>query len=287
MRLLCLASLAVAAVLPPAATASAAAPPPGARGQVLFVQNATSGTYAGGKLTLFDVSPRTAWFSDRPQRRSGTVPVATLRGALFGGGGPAPNAALDLGARGVVALELRGARYDREARTMTYRAKPIGRLSRPGLRHLSGRVTRRPPPRTFGPAALFVDDATTAGKSCQVSMVNFTGLQLDAIAATTSSTDRWSPQLPVGSTVPDSKLMTWGSTGGASLGCRNEGTWRFHFGAQGTVTIAVTNPWTGTPSTTCVSSDPYYGCRLLSSATSGTTFTANWLIVAEPASSAQ
>jgi hypothetical protein len=37
----------------------------------LFVQNATSVTYADGKLTLAGVNPATVMFSDRPERIAG------------------------------------------------------------------------------------------------------------------------------------------------------------------------------------------------------------------------
>jgi hypothetical protein len=42
----------------------------------LFVQNAASMSYAGGKLTLKGVSPVTVFFSDRPERIAGNMPTS-------------------------------------------------------------------------------------------------------------------------------------------------------------------------------------------------------------------
>ncbi len=42
----------------------------------LFVQNAASMSYAGGKLTLKRVSPVTVFFSDRPERIAGNMPTS-------------------------------------------------------------------------------------------------------------------------------------------------------------------------------------------------------------------
>jgi len=42
----------------------------------LFVQNAASMSYAGGKLRLKGVSPVTVFFSDRPERIAGNMPTS-------------------------------------------------------------------------------------------------------------------------------------------------------------------------------------------------------------------
>jgi hypothetical protein len=43
--------------------------------QLLFVQNATGYSFADGKLTLTGISPTTLWFTDRPDRKVGHVPM--------------------------------------------------------------------------------------------------------------------------------------------------------------------------------------------------------------------
>ena len=66
-----------------AAAAAAAAPLGAALAQAkqadfLFVQNASSMSYANGKLTLKGVSPITVFFSDRPERIAGNMATSAF-----------------------------------------------------------------------------------------------------------------------------------------------------------------------------------------------------------------
>jgi len=66
-----------------AAVAAAAAPLGAALAQAkqadfLFVQNASSMSYANGKLTLKGVSPVTVFFSDRPERIAGNMATSAF-----------------------------------------------------------------------------------------------------------------------------------------------------------------------------------------------------------------
>jgi hypothetical protein len=273
-------TLVLAGLVP--AAASAADPPAagGVRESLLYVQTATSGTYRHGTLTLHGVGANVAWFSDRPFRQSGTASLGDMRKGLFSGGQPAPNAALDLaghGLRGIAALELRRGRYDARTRTMTYRVKRLPSLERPGLRHLSDNVTAGGIPRRFGTASLFVDDAFD-GNTCQVSIVNASGAPIMTTAESKWDSDHWDPAMPNSFGLPNGQPWRWGSTGSAFRGCHNTVTWQLYDTASGTITIDVTNPWSGSMTKDCTSSNPAYTCRMVSDNSAGMILDVTWTI---------
>ncbi|MDW5597180.1 phage tail protein [Conexibacter stalactiti] len=166
----------VAVVMTSATAAAAPAPRPAGlppAEPLLFVVQAEGGALeplGGGSyaLTLRGVPSRAVWFSDRPARDTGAVPLRQLTGAYWRGLGFAadpPNAVVTLsgGRRGAdtVALELTRPRYDARRATVRFRARLLRELT-PGLAHHAARLDRRLP-RRFGAASLFIDDGSVAG----------------------------------------------------------------------------------------------------------------------------
>jgi hypothetical protein len=111
----------------------------------LFVQNAERAELAGGKLTLTGLDPHIVCFTDRPQRRAGTVPTPRFldgwgKGGVFAG--DPPNATLAIFGDGEVeeaVVVLRNPRLSGD--TLTYEVTV-----------LEGAAARA------GPAALFIDN---------------------------------------------------------------------------------------------------------------------------------
>jgi uncharacterized protein YjbI with pentapeptide repeats len=163
----------VAAVAPQAIAVNhrdLATPSPQETG-LLFVQIAPSGTLTPVKaksnryvLTLRNVGRQMVWFSDRPARNQGQLPVGSFPGSWKGLGFAAdpPNAVLTLldgdRAADTMVLELRKPTYDAKRRTIRY---PARRLA-----HASGNLASHEPsndgrvPRRFKDASLFIDDAS-------------------------------------------------------------------------------------------------------------------------------
>jgi len=131
---------------PPAATASSTAKP----AELLFVQQAHRATLAGGVLTLTEVNPATIFFSDRPQRIVGHVPVGRFvadwgRGGAESFAADPPNALLAFFGKSdvrEVVVELRNPRL--RGHDLSYDAK----------------VLQGPASAQGGPATLFLDAST-------------------------------------------------------------------------------------------------------------------------------
>ena len=138
----------------------------------LFSQTAAGGSLRGTDereltLTLSGVRDRVTRFTDRPARKAQTVDVRDFLArwdarfavappnAVLSYRSPAERAPREL------VLELRNPRYDRAARTMTYDARRIPETTDriPGTKH-PRRPVVQPLPRTFGAAALFIDDSS-------------------------------------------------------------------------------------------------------------------------------
>lgn len=150
---------------------------PERRTYYLFVQNATSGSFRPNPampglytLVLEGVGARTIYFSDRPARDAGAVPMeGFLQGLGFSAENP-PNAALVMadqdGDETTVVIELFSPRYEAQARRLTYDARILTRSDRAGLavfmeRHRDGRL-----PQLFGHASVFIDDCPDGGVFC-------------------------------------------------------------------------------------------------------------------------
>ena len=151
----------LAAVLVAAAPAAAAAKP-----SYLFTITSSGGTLvhddSGWWITLTGTSPIVTRFSDRPQRLASTMTPAAFARAWRGYGFAAdpPNAALVIAdgpaEADVFVVELRRPRV--RGTRVTFRAKPI-RTSSSALRRYHARRDR-PRELAFGPASLFIDDAS-------------------------------------------------------------------------------------------------------------------------------
>lgn len=269
-------TVAAAVVVLGLGTATAFAAPNDA---ALFVQTATRGTFDDGRLTLRGVTRHVAWFTDRPARDSGVVSFAAFRRSLFSHGQPAPNAALDLsgsGPSGVVALELRRARYNARRGTVSYAAKRLRRLGGSRMEHLAGRLSKRPIPRRFGSASLFVDGG--GGHSCAANLTNATSNVLLVTSSDKWNTDTWrvpSGYDPGGLTLNPTESRGWETNGGFLRGCSNAVTWNTIYGV--TITVQTTDPWDGPNTLTCTTSDPRYTCKQgPGSVTGGSTILGNW-----------
>jgi hypothetical protein len=132
---------------PEPARAQAVSPPTVSR---LFVVNAEGGTFADGRLTLTGVHPDTIWFDDRPARGAGRQPTVRFVAEweqVNGFAQDPPNALLQTGSgQDSQAVVLRSPIWDEASRTLIF-----------DVTVNSGVSTSFP--ASFGPAALFIDDA--------------------------------------------------------------------------------------------------------------------------------
>ena len=139
----------------------------------LFVQNASSGTFVNDgsnnyTLTLKGVSPQTIYFSDRPVRDAGQVPMQKfLDTGCFKNSNP-PNAAIDvLGAseaNDVVIVELLNPIYNADTATLQYTAH----ILKDGNLSIDSFNTRKDDSiaESFGGVALFIDDCSNFKVYC-------------------------------------------------------------------------------------------------------------------------
>lgn len=242
----------------------------GAKGEYLFVQTAAGGHFApiGGdryRLTLRGVDPHVTYFSDRPSLDTGVIPQRTLFDGAFRPGYAPPNAALDvLGSelgRDVTAMRLSHPHYDPRARTLSYRIRLLRKLDDKPLAHYNGRLASRPP-ADFGPASLFID-GLPAGTSCVLNLRTTINGGLAFESASKWPTDEWKFEPKEGTGIPpnESPLGGGSTIGGAFRGCHFSTVWSP--GPGGTVTISLTDPWSGGNSFPCEPSDrALYTCTL-------------------------
>lgn len=138
-------------------------------GGVLLVQNAERATFAGddagaGRLTLEGIDARIIFFSDRPNRNVGTIPVQDALDVLFAPDseeGP-PNAALswvDDGSEHTAGVVLESGVYDADAATVTYKVRPL----RNDAQDSFGGEIADLSSGSMGPVSLFIDPIRYAG----------------------------------------------------------------------------------------------------------------------------
>ena len=142
---------------------------------LLFVQQAERGTFdpleAEGPnaftLTLQDVTPRTVYFADRPDRISGTIAADAFAGleTLFLPDDP-PNAAVvihepESDTEDVVIVELMNPRYDEASTSFSYDVVVLDEVTE-GLRNFEEDRDASPPSNLESPVSVFIDDATPA-----------------------------------------------------------------------------------------------------------------------------
>ena len=157
--------------------AAGAAPP--AVVEQLFVQTASGGSLVPVKgeddtftLTLRGVSPEVVTFTDRPVRAAADLALDEFLGNWDGGtfADDPPNAALVVSggadARDVFVLELEDPRYDKEARTLRYRATSIPEGPSARLVGFTDAADEAVPTR-FGRASLFIDAVPAASVTVQ------------------------------------------------------------------------------------------------------------------------
>ena len=141
---------------------------PGFGQEFLFVQTAEAGSWqpTPGKegvytLTLTGAAAQTVYFSDRPDRIVGAVPMQQfLDGLGFTPDNP-PNAAVVTGTgddEDVLVIELRNPAYEAEADTLTYEAVVLEGYAEEGLAFVAERQEDGELPDTFGTTSLFIDD---------------------------------------------------------------------------------------------------------------------------------
>jgi hypothetical protein len=229
--------------------------------QYLFSQDAKGGTFkpvpghAGSYvLSLTGVNPAALYFSDRPNRIVGAVSVGRmLKGLFHKKGAPAPNAAVSTvtanGSTVLMGLELRKAKYDWKKHTLVYQARKLSQGKTQD--RVKGR-TDTVLPATLGHTSLFVD---TFYNDCDVNLSNWGDHDIPVMSQTlNNSDDSWDPA-PTASTTPaDQGTMSYGSESGFARGCSNTVV----FGdSQGTVTISVSDPYSGANSWSCVATGAY------------------------------
>ena len=174
-----LVALAVLGAVPASAAAAPALTGVPSDASLLFSLESRAGTLVpdarAGKgrftLTLRGVERRATWFTDRPQRNAGRVDTRKLFTAWreLGFRADPPNAALVVdrakASRDTVAAEIRLRSYAPRRRTARLAVRTLGSLGN-GLRHINRRIDLRPP-RRFGAASLFIDNATYgSGQGC-------------------------------------------------------------------------------------------------------------------------
>lgn len=152
---------------------------------LLFALASESGTFEKSKdrpkgtfqLKLRDLAAATLWFTDRPERDSGTIPTPRFfaQWERLGFDDDPPNAVVSLvgGAdrADTVALELRHPRLSKSGTRLRLTVKLLDDTS-PGLAHLAddldGQLQRR-----FEDATLFIDDASTSYAPCTLGDVYY------------------------------------------------------------------------------------------------------------------
>lgn len=152
--------------------ASPAATEPGFGQEFLFVQVADGGTWApkSGEngvytLALTGASGQTVYFSDRPDRVVGTVPMQQFLDNIGFTPDNPPNAALVTNANDqedVLVIELYNPSYDAEADTLSYDARVLEEYVGEGLQFAVNRQQDVELSESFGHASLFIDDCPDA-----------------------------------------------------------------------------------------------------------------------------
>ena len=119
----------------------------------LFVLNAGSGAQSGDRLFLYNVPAELVYFEDRPGRSAGRLTTADLVADWEANGftDDPPNALLQIGlgeGASTHAFELFDPAYDANSGTLSFRVV------------LDTGEAGGPAPASFGPAVLFIDNAT-------------------------------------------------------------------------------------------------------------------------------
>jgi hypothetical protein len=151
-----------------AVPASAGTEPTDDAERLLAVVTARAGTFRevadGYRLVLTGVVPRATWFSDRPAREVGSFTIEEVAKEFFAGS-DAPNAAFEIvdgrGAGDIIVIEISNPRYQARRSRLVLDARVLTKedVTSAALQHHVQRSTSDVPAR-FGPATLYIDDAT-------------------------------------------------------------------------------------------------------------------------------
>lgn len=139
---------------------------------LLYLQTASSGTLKplpgrtnAFQLVLNEIAPNVVYFSDRPNRLVGVVPMAEFLKTIGFGGELNPNAVISIekGSKDsdLIVVTLAKPVYDKSRRTLTYESV-ILESAEGDLAIFSERMDKRLP-AAFGPVVLFIDDNQCAG----------------------------------------------------------------------------------------------------------------------------
>lgn len=129
------------------------------------------GTYV---LTLHGAAAQTVFFSDRPDRIVGQVPMQQFLDALGFTPANPPNAALVAehgehgGEQEILIIELLNPVYDAATGTLTYDAILLEDYSDDGLAHLAAQQRDGAMSETFGAGSLFIDDCPNGMATCTI-----------------------------------------------------------------------------------------------------------------------
>ena len=143
--------------------------------RLLYAHSAGSGTLrplanrpGSYRVSFSDVAPVVIYFSDRPARLAGHIPVKEFIERIGFGKESNPNAVIEIseGAKGedVLVVELSNPAYDHESNTLAFDATPL-KTPREGLAAWSVRADKTIP-ATFGAATMFIDDSTCSDDRC-------------------------------------------------------------------------------------------------------------------------
>jgi hypothetical protein len=165
--------------------------------EVLGVVSASGGSFNGKRLALTGVQPQVTWFSDRPAREAGLLPVSGLSEAFFARQVP-PNAAVVIegapASRDVVVVELSKPRYDAKSHQLSFAAKQVATdrvfaAVHPRLARFADRADAKIPAR-FAMSAVFVDTAPAVTETHDQALVAQLSDQYGAITHTWSA-EEW------------------------------------------------------------------------------------------------
>lgn len=227
----------------------------------------------------------TLWFEDRPGERAGAVPNQEMLDVFFSGGEEPPNAAIDAwdtaaGRDVVTGVKLLDGTWDSETRKLRYRVRPL--VMADGELGPESRIGTELP-QEFGEAGLFIDDGPGLGgsaegqlavdvykavaylvnsisdrRTCSAIVENATYGELRWVGDDSKGTDSWrqNPARLVRSftTRDDDRFTYWTTSGGFMRGCWN---WVQYRGPNGTVTVGLSDPWTGSNDYFCQTTGTY------------------------------
>ncbi|MGH3340675.1 MAG: hypothetical protein ACRDPL_17845 [Propionibacteriaceae bacterium] len=248
----------------------------GSRDAHVFMHSAKSGELSAGRLTLRGVSRQVSWANNRG--RTGVIPIKRLHRLLFLPGTPPATGMLHVaGDRGgdELALKLSRPRYNASRRTVSYRAKRLGRRALPRRPARGSGIV----PRRFGAASLSIIGAPpvmagdSGGNECVTFFENKIPGTVYGLRATSFSKGAGNTWIPnptdptVGAVVGPGGKTLWEADGASSddPGCSNIGKWEVieiptgggdPISTQVTITFSVSLSSDYTFTYSCTSTDP-------------------------------